>query len=56
MANPNLRGALFGLAAMGLYCLYDVSIKFLGGDYSPLQVLFCAGLVFVHSALAPAAS
>ena len=47
MANPNLRGALFGLAAMGLYCLYDVSIKFLGGDYSPLQVLFCAGLVFV---------
>ena len=47
MVNPNLRGALFGLAAMGLYCLYDVSIKFLGGDYSPLQILFCAGLVFV---------
>ena len=47
MVNPNLRGAMFGLAAMGLYCLYDVTIKFLGSDYSPLQVLFCAGLVFV---------
>lgn len=32
---------------MGLYCLYDVTIKFLGPSYSPMQVLFCAGLVFV---------
>lgn len=52
MANSNLRGALFGLAAMALYCLYDVTIKFLGEDYSPMQVLFCAGLVFVPLILA----
>ena len=47
MINTHLRGAFFGMAAMGLYCLYDVTIKFFGPDYSPLQVLFCAGLVFV---------
>ncbi len=47
MTNSNLRGAIFGLAAMALYCLYDVTIKFLGPDYSTLQILFCAGLVFV---------
>lgn len=47
MANSRLKGAFFGLAAMGLYCLYDVTIKFLGPNYSPMQLLFCAGLVFV---------
>lgn len=47
MANTHLRGAVLGLAAMALYCLYDVSIKFFGPSYSPMQVLFCAGLVFV---------
>jgi S-adenosylmethionine uptake transporter len=47
MTNTHLRGALFALAAMALYCLYDVTIKFFGPSYSPLQVLFCAGLVFV---------
>lgn len=47
MANTHLSGALFGIAAMALYCLYDVTIKFFGPSYSPMQVLFCAGLVFV---------
>lgn len=47
MANPNLRGALFGLLGMAVYCLYDITIKFLGGSLSPMQILFCAGLVFV---------
>lgn len=47
MPNSNLRGAFYGIAAMGLYCLYDVTIKFLGSDFNPLQILFCAGLVFV---------
>ena len=47
MAHTHLRGASFGLAAMGLYCLYDVTIKYLGPIYSPMQILFCAGLVFV---------
>lgn len=45
--NPTLRGALLGLMGMGVYCLYDITIKFLGGAYSPMQILFCAGLVFV---------
>lgn len=52
MNHSALRGALFGLAAMALYCLYDVAIKFLGPDYNPMQVLFCAGLVFVPLILA----
>lgn len=50
--SPSLRGAFLGLGAMALYCFYDVTIKFLGGAYSPLQILFCAGLVFVVLILA----
>jgi S-adenosylmethionine uptake transporter len=46
-ASPALRGALYALVAMALYCLYDVAIKQLGGSYSPVQILFCAGLFFV---------
>lgn len=38
----NLRGALLALTAFGLYALYDITIKYLGGTYSPLQVLFVA--------------
>ena len=41
--SANLRGALPGLTAFGLYALYDVTTKYLGGAYSPLQVLFVAG-------------
>ncbi len=42
-----LRGALCGIAGMGLYSLYDMTIKYLGDGYSPVQVLFCAGIVFM---------
>ncbi len=35
---------MLGFAAFGLYALYDIAIKYLGGIYSPMQVLFCAGL------------
>lgn len=49
---PGLRGALMGVLAMGLYCLYDVTVKVLGNAYSPLQIVFCAGLVFVPLILA----
>jgi len=57
-ATP-LRGPLFGLAAFGLYALYDMTIKFLGDDYSPVQILFFAGLFvlpmyLVHLWLDPA--
>jgi S-adenosylmethionine uptake transporter len=51
MLNPNLRGALLGLAAFGLYALYDMTIKLLGGDYSPVQILFFAMLFAVPALL-----
>lgn len=45
--NPNLRGALLGLGAFGLYALYDMTIKLLGGNYGPAQILFFAMLFSV---------
>ncbi|MGQ0565868.1 MAG: DMT family transporter [Gemmobacter sp.] len=48
----HLRGALLGLAAFGLYALYDITIKYLGGAYSPVQILFCAGLFALPMVLA----
>ncbi|MEE4187897.1 MAG: DMT family transporter, partial [Roseobacter sp.] len=38
--NPNLKGALFALAAFGFFALHDVIIKVLGGAYSPIQIVF----------------
>ena len=35
-----MRGALFSLAAFSLYSLNDITIKFLGPSYSPVQILF----------------
>jgi S-adenosylmethionine uptake transporter len=43
--NPTLRGALLSLAAFGLYATHDVVVKFLGGTYSSLQILFFSGLM-----------
>lgn len=40
-----LKGALVGLAAMLPFCLHDVTIRYLGGGYSPFQPVSCAGLV-----------
>lgn len=42
--KSNLRGAVCSLAAFGLFSLYDMTVKFLGGSYSPFQILFFAGL------------
>ena len=42
--NP-LAGALFALAAFGLYAGYDISVKFLGSGYSSFQIVFVAGLL-----------
>lgn len=47
MKNAVLAGALCGLSAMAVYCLYDVAVKYLARTYSPMQVLFCATLFFV---------
>jgi S-adenosylmethionine uptake transporter len=45
-ANPaNLRGALFALTAFGIYSTHDVVVKFLGGIYSPFQVVFFSTLL-----------
>lgn len=38
-----LAGAALGLAAFGAYCGYDVSAKFLGAGYHPLQIVAAAG-------------
>jgi S-adenosylmethionine uptake transporter len=41
---PPLKGSLLGLAGFGIYALADASIKFLGGSYSPVQIIAYAGL------------
>lgn len=39
-----LRGALCSIAAFSFFALNDITIKFLGGSYSPVQIVFFAGL------------
>ena len=43
--SPTLRGALFSLAAFGIYATHDVVVKFLGHSYSPFQIIFFSGLL-----------
>jgi S-adenosylmethionine uptake transporter len=43
--QSNLRGALLSLASFGVYATHDVIVKFLGGSYSPFQIIFFAGLL-----------
>jgi S-adenosylmethionine uptake transporter len=40
----NPRGAALSLAAFALYATHDVVVKFLGADYSPIQIIFFGGL------------
>lgn len=42
---PNARGALFALAAFGIFSTHDVIIKVLGGVYSPIQIVFFSVLL-----------
>ena len=58
MGGNNLVGAVLALTAFGLYALYDITIKYLGGSYSPLQVLFVAigmalPMILVHVLIDP---
>ena len=39
-----LRGAFCSLAAFTLYTLNDITVKFLGSDYSVIQILFFSGM------------
>ena len=41
---PSLRGALFSVIAFSLYALNDITIKFLGGSYSPVQIVFFSSI------------
>ena len=38
--SPDVRGALLGLAAFGIFAAHDAIIKGLGGTYSPFQIVF----------------
>ena len=40
----NLAGPLYALLAFALYATHDVIIKFLGGTYSPFQLIFFSTL------------
>lgn len=40
----NLAGPLFALLAFGIFATHDVVIKFLGGQYSPIQIIFFSTL------------
>lgn len=41
----NRRGAFYGLAAFALFATHDVVIKYLGGTYSPFQIIFFTTLM-----------
>jgi S-adenosylmethionine uptake transporter len=43
--QSSLIGALLSLMAFGIYASHDVLIKFLGGSYSPFQLIFFSGLL-----------
>lgn len=45
LSQSNLRGAALSLAAFGIYATHDVVVKYLGGSYSPFQLIFFAGLL-----------
>jgi len=43
--SSNARGALLALIAFGIFATHDVLIKFLGGLYSPIQIVFYSVLL-----------
>lgn len=45
MVSQNAKGALYALAAFGIYATHDVVIKFLGTDYTSFQIIFFSGLL-----------
>ena len=38
--GSNAKGALLALLAFGVYATHDVVVKFMGGSYSPVQLIF----------------
>ncbi len=43
--NSNLRGALLALLSFAIFATHDVVVKFLGGLYSPVQIIFFSVLL-----------
>lgn len=43
--SSNPIGAIYALVAFGVFATHDVVIKFLGGIYSPFQIIFFATLI-----------
>lgn len=44
-SQSNLKGAALSLAAFGIYATHDVVVKYLGGTYSAVQIIFFSGLL-----------
>ena len=44
LLSPTLTGALCALTAFSLYTLSDITVKFLGADYHPAQIVFFSGM------------
>lgn len=42
--STNIQAAFFGLAAFAVFSTHDVVIKYLGGSYSPFQIVFFGSL------------
>lgn len=40
----NIKGLLFALLGFAMFSVHDVVVKYLGSSYSPIQILFFAGL------------
>jgi len=45
MGSGNLRGALLALLAFAIFATHDVVVKYLGGIYSPVQIVFFSVLL-----------
>ena len=45
VVKSNLKGALFALLAFAIFASHDVVVKFLGGLYSPVQIIFFSVLL-----------
>lgn len=43
--GSNAKGALIALITFGIYSTHDVIVKFLGADYSPVQIVFFSVLL-----------
>jgi len=40
MSSNSVKGALLALLSFGIFATHDVVVKFLGSDYSPVQIIF----------------